>query len=65
MKKLKAVQMYTATGYPFTAYGKRGHTHTLIEWEWDMEWIRMSLSQVAKNPDLAIGVAASKVLGMK
>jgi len=62
MKDQKAVWLYTSTGYPFTAYGKRGRTLTLIEWEWDDCWVRIPLDQVAKNPDVALGLAASKVL---
>ena len=62
MKDSKAVGLYTSTGYPFTAYGKRGHTMTLIEWEWDMQWIRMPLHEVSKNPDVALSVAAANVL---
>ncbi len=63
MKQMKSVGLYTSTGYPFTAYGKRGHTMTLIEWEWDDAWVRIPLDQVAKNPDVALGLAASKFLG--
>lgn len=62
MKDCKSVWMFTSTGYPFTAYGKRGHTMTLIEWEWDDAWVRIPLDEVAKNPDVALSVAASKVL---
>ena len=62
MKDCKSVQMFNGTGYPFTAYGKRGHAWTLIEWEWDMEWVRMPLQEVLMNPDVALSVAASKVL---
>ena len=62
MKNCKAAQMYTSTGYPFTVYGKRGHSWTLIEWEWDDCWVRIPLNQVTKNPDVALSVAASKVL---
>ena len=57
MKDSKSVWLFTATGYPFTAYGKRGRTMTLIEWEWGDAWVRMPLDYVAKNPDIALSVA--------
>ena len=65
MKRMKSIGLFTSSGYPFTAYGKRGHTLTLIEWEWDEEWVRIPLDEVAKNPDVALSVAASKILGRR
>lgn len=65
MKDCKSVWLFTSAGYPFTAYGKRGHSMTLIEWEWDEVLVRIPLHEVAKNPDVALSVAASKVLGRR
>lgn len=62
MKDCKSVWMWTSTGYPFTVYGKRGRSGVVIEWEWDDCWVRIPLNQVTKNPDVALSVAASKVL---
>ncbi len=62
MKKMKSAWMCTSTGYPFTVYGKRGQRLSLIEWEWDDCWVRIPLYKVVKNPDVALAVAASKVL---
>ena len=62
MKPNTVAQLYTGTGYPFTAYGKRGRSLILIEWEWGDEWIRLPLWQAVKFPDLALGLAAAREL---
>ncbi|MFA7628873.1 MAG: hypothetical protein WCY37_05740 [Candidatus Dojkabacteria bacterium] len=65
MKDCKSVRLFRWSGYPFTAYGKRGRAWTLIEWEWGDAWVRIPLDKVAKNPDVAMSVAVSKVLRLR
>ena len=57
MKDNVAVTLWTGSGTMFNAYGKRGRTLTLIEWELGDAWVRMPLHEVAKNPDIALIVA--------
>ena len=65
MKDCKSVWVWTSTGYPFTVYGKRGTPGVVVEWEWGCEAVRIPMWKVIQNPDVAISVAASRVLGRR
>ena len=50
----------TETGYPFDAAAVSGDV-CLVSWAHGKETVRMTLSDILENPDLALGMAADKV----